>query len=91
MQSKIGLTPWSCLGCNCVSYVSVHSILQTTTVKCLHCHISISVSDIEESNKDLKRVLTIMKQLANARDIYHQYQKKALIMEKKVQVAEGIC
>ena len=90
MQSKVGLTSWSCLGCNCVSYASVRVLLQFTTIECIHCHASFSVSDIEESNPSLKRILVILRQLANTKEIHRQRQEQASALKEMNQVSEKV-
>lgn len=72
MTSKVGVARLGCSACTCISYVPVHSLLQSATTACLYCHEVITVADVEVKDPDLSRILTILRQLAEARTAHRQ-------------------
>lgn len=77
MQSRVGLARLECRSCNCTSYATVHAMLQSASVSCLHCGEATAVADIEAKDADLCRILGIMRQLRTAKATHLQHDSEA--------------
>ena len=77
MQPEVGLARLSCLKCARASYVTIHQLLQSTSVSCPHCREVVAVADIEAKDAGVSRILGIMRQLAIARTLNPQHGRQA--------------
>ena len=69
MQPEVGLARLSCPNCVYPSYVTIHQLLQSSSVSCPHCREVVAVADIEAKDAGVGRILGIMRQLAIARTL----------------------
>lgn len=67
MKFEVGLARLDCPSCARASYLTVHLLLGSTSVACLHCRELVTVADIEARDPGVGRILGIMRQLAKAR------------------------